>query len=974
MKSGLFLIVLLAGSRLLAADAPSATPVSKTNAVSKTNSKTVMPPRHAEALDNFELKRGFRLEVVAQQPLVTDPIAMTFDANNRLFVAEKGEEAGGGLQLGRLRLLEDDDGNGVFDISTIYAENLTNTTALICYNGGIFVGAGGQILYLKDTNNDGVADIRREVFNSFGDSADGTGGQVVISAMAWGLDNRIHVATTGRGGDVISSRSPAQSVVLSGGSFSFDPRTYLLSGESGSGASGLSFDDRGRRFICTPSNHLEMVMYDSRYAARNPLYTMTPGPVLDLTRDDAENLIYPISPRRPDGGFLPLRSKTSPPSSRYAVPLLDYPRHFMSAGGLVIYRGNAFPPGYVGDAFVADAFANLVHHDQLRQQGIFVTASRAGDEIGAEFLASRDWLFQPSQIINAPDGALYVAGPMPFFPTPVNPAAANAAPKVPPERGRIYRIVPANFKQPKLPVLAKAPTSELVVMLRHPNGWYRDTAARLLYERQDRASVVPLIGLLFNSQMPSLARMHAFLALAGLQISADGQPGRALMEPHVVKALLDLDDRVREHGVLLAETFIAPDGTISDRLWSQLSNMGGDPSPQVRYQLAFTLGQIRHAGRLQILAEILRADPANPWVQSAVLSSLSEGAPEMFGLLINDGNFSASTNGQDFLSQLLSIAGAKAQPAEVKQLVREVQGIADARLAFTFVRALDNALQRGGSSLSAADSGSAFAPLYNRALHIALDQDADDSLRKLAFGLLGATAVVDPAFSAGVIKEWPLLRPGVRLAAMDAMLARPERAAAILTAIKFGTIPAADLSWIQIIFLREHPDSNLHQAAAVFLGQVVNNSGREAVSRFLPSLRMAGSAGRGREIFQAHCAACHVIGKIGNPLGVPLTAANTTNKQDVLIKILDPHRNPPVDYPATVIQTSDGESVIGFIAAQNSVSLRLCDAAGDERDFALANIVSQQNLGISIMSGGLGATLSQQGMANLLEFVSSAQK
>src|SRR5262249_3399118 len=106
-------------------------------------------------------------------------------------------------------------------------------SALACYDGGVFVGAGTQILYLKDTKGGGQADSRQVVFSGFGDGTNGTGGVVAFTAMVWGLDNRIHVGTVGKGGDIISSSQPKQSIVLSGGCFSFDPRTFALTDESG---------------------------------------------------------------------------------------------------------------------------------------------------------------------------------------------------------------------------------------------------------------------------------------------------------------------------------------------------------------------------------------------------------------------------------------------------------------------------------------------------------------------------------------------------------------------------------------------------------------------------------------------------------------------------------------------------------------------------------------------------------------------
>ena len=180
--------------------------------------------------------------------------------------------------------------------------------------------------------------MRRVVFTSFGDATNGANGAVIITAIVWGLDNRFHVATAGRGGDIISSSVPRQSLVLSAGCFSFDPRTSALADESGSGPSGMAFDNRGRKFVSNPTNHIQLVMYESRYAARNPAYEM-PGPLLDLGE---RNIVYPAAAGQP------------------------LPVHFFAATGLSFYRGYLFPSDYVDNPFVADAVAGVVHRDKLR--------------------------------------------------------------------------------------------------------------------------------------------------------------------------------------------------------------------------------------------------------------------------------------------------------------------------------------------------------------------------------------------------------------------------------------------------------------------------------------------------------------------------------------------------------------------------------------------------------------------------------
>src|SRR6185437_9940019 len=130
----------------------------------------VPPTEPDNALSTFQVKKGFRLELVAAEPLVVDPIAMSFDEDGRLFVVEMrdySERRNETPHLGRIRMLEDTDGDGRFDKSTVYVDKLPWPTAVFCYNGGVFVGATPDILYCKDMNGDGVADTREVVFTGF---------------------------------------------------------------------------------------------------------------------------------------------------------------------------------------------------------------------------------------------------------------------------------------------------------------------------------------------------------------------------------------------------------------------------------------------------------------------------------------------------------------------------------------------------------------------------------------------------------------------------------------------------------------------------------------------------------------------------------------------------------------------------------------------------------------------------------------
>src|SRR5262249_42715434 len=158
--------------------------------------------------------------------------------------------------------------------------------------------------------------------------------------------------------------------------------------------------------------------------------------------------------------------------------------------------------------------------------------------------------------------------------------------------------VPEGFRRPKPPRLGEASTADLVALLEHPNGWHRDTASRLLYQRQDRSAVAPLGTLAHDGRTP-LGRLHALYALDGL---------KALDVAAVLRALHDPDSRVREHALRLAERFGSAPG-----IRDQFAGMTDDPDLRVRYQLAFSLGAVPGEASSRALSRLARRDGNDPW-------------------------------------------------------------------------------------------------------------------------------------------------------------------------------------------------------------------------------------------------------------------------------------------------------------------------------------------------------------------------
>jgi len=996
--------------------------------VSQEDLPRVPPTEPNKAIATFQIKKGFRIDLVAAEPLVVDPIAMAFDEDGRLFVVEMRdypERRNQTPHLGRIRLLQDTDGDGRFDKSTVYVDGLPWPTAVLCWNGGVFVGATPDILYCKDTNGDGVADVREVVFTGIASDyapydVNKLNVQALFNGFTWGLDNRIHGANGGDGGRVrraeseftrawqraagIAVPSPggegqgeggtSYPLDLRGHDFSFDPRTLTMRLESGGGQYGLSFDNRGRKFVCSNSAHIREVMYEDRDSARNPFFTMPPAAV-DMAADGPAAPVYRISPDEP---WRVLRTRWRV-TGLFPGPIEGGGRpsgYFSGATGITIYRGNAFPEEFRENAFVADCGSNLIHRKRLFADGVGLIARRPDDEQKVEFLASRDNWFRPVQMANAPDGTLYLADmyreviehPWSLPQSIKKHLDLNSGN----DRGRIYRIVPDTFKQSKLPHLSAATTKELVALLGHPNGWHRDTAARLLCERQDK-SAAPLLEQLLKHSRSQLARMHALYALDGLGASTP-----ALL----VKALSDESAVVREHAVRLAEMIAPRAGSSAQQLGKKLATLSSDPDIRVRYQLAFSLGDFHDEEKIEALTEIIRRDAGDRWVRAAVLNSLRDGAGKVFHQLMADARFRGSQGGQEFLRQLAGVIGTKNDPGEVQALLIYLQKNADSDIAFLLTRALGDGLQHVGTSLARADPEGNLKPIFDRAEAMSNGAEVPDQTRIQAVQLLalssfdeaGETLSVllrssqsepvqlaavlalarfnDARVSETLLKRWPELAARSRSELMTVMLTRADRIFALFKAVEERTVPASEFTSQQLQMLRAHRDPKIREQAIQLFGAPPAVKRDEVVKAFLPALQLRGNPANGKEIYLERCATCHRIGSQGQAVGPDLATVKTAGKETLLVNILDPNREVAPRYLNYTVETKSDESFSGVIVSESPSGITLRGPNGTETLVLRSQIDRMRASGQSLMPEGLETGLTPQDMADLIEYLGVA--
>ncbi len=441
-----------------------------------------------DAMRAFEIKPGFKVVLAASEPDVVDPIAIVFDADGGMYVIEmRGYSERRDDRLGRIRYLRDTDGDGVFETSSIFKDGLRWPTALVCYDGGVFVGATPDLFYFRDNDGDGVSDEERLVFTGFGPESGRLNMQALFNSFHWGPDNRIWGAGAASGGRV-STPVDASVISLRRKDFSFDPDSLDFRTENGTAQFGMTFDSRGRRFVSANSQHAIWVAYERRHIDPSPYYSM-PRSLVDIPEDGGAAPVYRISPDEP-WRIVRTRWRVSGVVKGMIEGGGRVSGYFTSASGIHAYWGGEYGSDFWDNLFIGDVGSNLVHRKRVveREGSVQPIAVRPDDERETEFLRSRDNWFRPVSFATGPDGCLYICDM--YRETIEHPWSLPPGIKMHldlnsgNDRGRIYRIEPVGFERSSVPALSGASNAELLKIAKGTGGdWQVTTARRLLFER-----------------------------------------------------------------------------------------------------------------------------------------------------------------------------------------------------------------------------------------------------------------------------------------------------------------------------------------------------------------------------------------------------------------------------------------------------------------------------------------------------------
>ena len=948
--------------------------------------KPIPAKEPSEVLDTFEVLKGYRLDLVAHEPLVNDPVAATFDEDGRLYVAELRDypyrQPAGSPPLGRIRLLEDTDGDGKFDRSHVFADELMWPTGIAVWKQGIFVAATPHIWYLKDTDGDHRADIRKKVFMGFGtEKAQGS-----LNNLAWGIDHKIYGAGSKNGGEIRPAESPqAKPLLLGRKDFRFDPTTGKLESLSGGAQFGNSFDDWYNRFLCSQAHPAHHVVLPDEYLQRNP-YLPVPSAVNNLRREVTP--IFRISPLEP---WRIIRSSRRVALGERTAKSAGANHHVLDGcAGSTVYRGAVLPREAQGNLFVGGAQTNLIHRLRLVPDGVTFKPQRLDSK--TEIVRSTDTWFRPVNFVNAPDGTLYAldlyrevleAVHIPYDVVEHLDLTSGR------DRGRIYRIAVDDFEPVAPPRLSQATGQQLVAHLENPNSWWRETAQRLIYERQDKAVVTSLRRLLGKSKLPQ-ARLHALWSLEGLESLRQEDLFVALGDPHAAN---------RQHAVRLAERRFNDSPSVRERVIQQ----AGSANLRERFQLAFSLGAVKNDAALQALATIARKDSADRWMRTAVLSSVPDRAHLLLAELLRDpANLSSS-----LVHQLAQISGVRNRRQEVQAVLATAAAQESRSWQRAIVLGLATGLARQKVRWPELVPGAPVAveemleELVAEAIQVSGDKNASLAQRRQAIELLGTasfevaqstlprfleslqpselqSAAVralasfpEPTIAQVFVDHWQSATPAVRQEMIAGMFGRSDRIGTLLAAIESGAVRPTDLDSSRREQLRSHRDRRIRaRAAKLFVAPAAR---RDVLKRYEASLSLKGNLTQGRKTYERVCMACHRLGDQGKALGPNLALTSNKRPAELLTHILDPNREVEPSFIQYNVVDRRGRIYTGMIATETATSITVRRPENAADTILRTEIDQIVNSGKSVMPEGLEQKINLQQMADLLRYLRDIQ-
>ena len=841
----------------------------------------------------FKLPDGFRMEVIASEPLIASPSAVCWDEHGRMFVSElHGYNLAGQLDIeelnktgkldtqvrrvqadekfkvsakagtyGVVKLLHDTNRDGRMDLADVLATNLPPIYGLVPARGGVIVACAPDIVFLADRDGDGKAETREVLFTGFPTGELERG----INAPQWGVDGWIYFGRGWGGGKITGPhlRAPVQ---LPGSDFRIRADGSAIEPVTGATHTfGFAMTDTGDRFtVTTTIPGIFIAPLPWRYLARNP-DAATPS----LEAPTGDRRAYSISrphPWRQRRADDPAYFKYY--NSRYGAAESEATGWFTAACGPMVYQDSVLP-GLRGQYFVCEPAGNLIHRALIESDGSGLKLRRAPGEEKSEFAASTDAWSHPMNLTHGPDGCIWITD---YYREIIEDYSAiprhlqqQYGVYAGHDRGRIYRLThPA---VPRVPAadMNRLDAKALARECGSPFFWRRQTAQRLLVELGDKSVTPMLRELLADTNPPTIITALRTLDQLGALSPSDVQP-----------FINHGDPTVRIHALQLGDASFAKDQARA-LLNATLRAAGAETNQRVQIQFALSLGEAARSasgatGAVAMLAKFARENLAVRWMDTAVLSSLHGRELKMFAELSRDAG-----GGGAFLPALAQCIAARHDDSELADTLKFSSSLkpdAQTNVLNALVKGRKNAPRK---------------PLADKSARNALASLAASSIAEVR----AAARALEDSFVPALADEEAL--------------------------VPLGQLPPAE--------------------------QISD----ETFRKFVAALSGQRDLKHGHELFLQACAPCHRIGNEGSEVGPDLIGQLGMAEESLLKDILLPNERIRPGFETTLVQLRDGGAMTGLLKSDDATSLTLIQSGAVEHILLRKDVARVRRLATSLM-------------------------
>ena len=912
--------------------------------------QTATPPLSPEeSAKKWHVREGYRIELVAAEPVVLDPVAFDWDAKGRLWVVEMADYPlgmdGNGKAGGRVVMLEDSNADGRYDKRTVIVNDLSYPTGILTWRDGVIVTAAPDIFFIKPNGE------KQVLFTGFS-----TGNQQLrVNGLRWGMDGWVYCAAGAHNSGYnkatqIESKLTGQKIDLGSRDFRFKPDTGELDPQSGPSQFGRAKDDWGHWFGVQNSHPLWHYVLQDHYLRRNP-HVIPPDPIRKFFPHNPP--VYPAS------------------SMEKRFHSFDQAGRFTSACGIEVYRDNVLFNDGKTHAFTCEPFHNVVQHHVLEDDGVTFKATRDPAESKMDFLASEDRWCRPVMVRTGPDGALWVADMYRYMIEHPQWLPQNGKDELLPhyregdDKGRIWKV----SRTPEPP---KGGTTKHDLV--SANGWQRDKAQMELAWSGEKAAIAGLL----KSKQPQTRAQAAWTLLAMKKLSTAA----------CLELLADEAPRVREQALQMAEKLKWEDNE-SSILQKTLTKLVNDKDEKVQLQLACSLGELKGAWAADLLAQQLRGAPAGSSLQGAALSSVMphlQGVctrfPESAGPEINQVigmlfRCALAVKNEQAIATLLSHRGAQRHAVELLAVLDEkglsLSGFSQQVTSSEAQQGLKNMsdlLLKAAEEVKAAKD----APPMAEVELLASDREHREMVKALLPGMwkksantevLRLVAKLQPKDGQEfLLAGWNERTPAVRMQIIETLLSNDAWTLALLKRPEAKACDAALRAR-----LTKHPKKEIAKQAAVVFADATSATRAAVVEKFKPALKLTGDAAKGKAAFAQVCISCHKLDGVGIELGPDLRSVVQHDAEKLMNSILDPSAIIEPGFMAYNCTLKSGEQLYGVITTETSASLTLKMAGNLTKSVLRSEIASLQSTGTSLMPEGLEAALTPQSLADLIAYL-----